>query len=111
VAREQALAEQVARVRGSETRAQQWSAEVRGQETRAQQSVTREQRAALEAWLAMQERSEHSANDDVIGTLRYTRDEAARESRFHDAHDEAFASCAGGPLLSPFQGLAARGGT
>jgi hypothetical protein len=48
--------------------------------------------SALETWPAAGAGSERIGKDDVIGSRRYVRHEAARESPSHDALDEVFAS-------------------
>jgi hypothetical protein len=104
-------------LRGQETRAQLWNPETRalramfeaspsparlnspqaslrgrGTERALELRVADERDGALAAWLAMRGRADGAANDDVIEALRYLRDEAGRESTFHDVFDEVFAS-------------------
>jgi hypothetical protein len=56
-----------------------------------QLQVAAQRESALAAWVAARERNRGTENVDVIGMLRYMRDEALRESWFHNALDEEFA--------------------
>jgi hypothetical protein len=77
----------------------------RGTERALELRVADDRDGALAAWLAVRERADGAANDDVIEEVRYVRDGAARESPFQNALDEAFALGGFGRVISPFQGF------